>query len=423
MKKYTGLLVGLLLLAGCSRNPTTAPMPADEAAAVALSSGTDVELPRPAGVMYPAAEEAVVAEAVIEPDRWSALSFKAPGEVVEVLVEQGDIVAAGDLLIQLDPADTQMAIEQAQAALRTARARLALQQAGARPEAVAAAEAQLKACQARLGQAAAQRDQLVGGATEAEIAVAQAQVAAALAEQWAARDAHDNTMKCMTITLPIGWKKRICPTLGTYEEQARYGLGAADKTLVAAQAQLNQLLAGADAEQVRAAQADVRAAVARCEAMQARLDLVRAGAAAEEIAVTQATVAEAEAAVAAAGAVMTHTEIRAPFAGTVTEINVKVGNAVRPGQVACVLAELGQLQARTTDLTELDVAQIAVGQLVLVTVDALPGRDFTGVVRRIALQAQDFRGQVVYAVTIELPGITDAPLRWGMTAWVEFKTP
>jgi len=42
------------------------------------------------------------------------------------------------------------------------------------------------------------------------------------------------------------------------------------------------------------------------------------------------------------------------------------------------------------------------------------------VVRHIALQAQDFRGQVVYDVTVELMDIGNAPLRWGMTAWVDF---
>jgi len=124
-----------------------------------------------------------------------------------------------------------------------------------------------------------------------------------------------------------------------------------------------------------------------------------------------------------ARAALSHTEVRAPFAGIVTAINVEVGNTANPGQIACVLAMMNQLQARTIDLTELDIGQIVEGQLARVTVDALPGREFTGVVRQIALQAEDFRGQMVYAVTVELTNVANAPLRWGMTAWVEFGAP
>jgi len=80
-----------------------------------------------------------------------------------------------------------------------------------------------------------------------------------------------------------------------------------------------------------------------------------------------------------------------------------------------MLPTLDQLQVRTSDLTEMDVVQVTVGQSATVTLDALPDQEFAGVVRQVALQAEDFRGEVVYA--------TDTPLRWGMTAWVEFELP
>jgi len=105
------------------------------------------------------------------------------------------------------------------------------------------------------------------------------------------------------------------------------------------------------------------------------------------------------------------------------EVRVGVGDRVRPGETVIVLATLDQLYARTVDLTELDVVRVAVGQPATVSVDALPGREFTGVVREIALQKEDYRGDVVYAVTIELndPDL-DPSLRWGMTAMVKIKT-
>jgi hypothetical protein len=43
-------------------------------------------------------------------------------------------------------------------------------------------------------------------------------------------------------------------------------------------------------------------------------------------------------------------------------------------------------------------------------------------VAKIALQPGDYRGDVVYAVTVELTDASDSPLRWGMTALVEIDT-
>jgi HlyD family secretion protein len=436
MKKGFGLLLSVLLLAACGKGPTAATVPADEAVAIASSAGTDLDWTWSTVATVPAreavveyqqeAELEVLAEAVIEPTHWSALGFKTGGEVAEVLVEEGDTVQAGDVLVRLDPTALQLAVRQAEAGLEIALAQLALVQAPQRPEKVAAAEAQLESTQAALEQASAQWDQLMAGATEAEIAAAEAQVASATRDQKLAQDAHADMLKCIRYTVRWGklkWTRRYCPTLGMYEEQARFRVYAADEGLAAAQAQLDQVQAGADANQIRAAQASVQSAAAQRDQVEAQLDQVKAGAIPEEIAVAQAGVAEARAAVEAAQVLLAQTEVRAPFSGTVTTVNVEVGNIVGPGQVACVLAELNQFQARTTDLPELDIAQVVEGRPATVIVDALEGQKFEGVARQIALQAEDFRGQVVYAVIVELTNAVDAPLRWGMTAWVEFETP
>ncbi len=85
-----------------------------------------------------------------------------------------------------------------------------------------------------------------------------------------------------------------------------------------------------------------------------------------------------------------------------------------------VLAILDRLQARTVDLTELDVAQLTEGQAAVVKIDALPDVELSGRVARIGLRSVDYRGDVTYPVTVELeenvPG-----LRWGMTALVEIE--
>jgi HlyD family secretion protein len=58
------------------------------------------------------------------------------------------------------------------------------------------------------------------------------------------------------------------------------------------------------------------------------------------------------------------------------------------------------------------------GQSVTVTLDAFGDQTFHGVVTEIASTAETNRGNTTYAVTIDLDP-TDAPLRWGMTAFVD----
>jgi multidrug resistance efflux pump len=62
---------------------------------------------------------------------------------------------------------------------------------------------------------------------------------------------------------------------------------------------------------------------------------------------------------------------------------VYAGQWVVPGQQLATLVDLGALVVETTDLSELDVPRIAVGQGAMVTIEAL-GVDVPGVVTGIA---------------------------------------
>ncbi len=395
MKKTiaAGLVVLILLLSGCGGDAGETATPEVEMEFVPVVSVT--------GEVVPAV--------------WATVSAQTGGTVLEVLVEPGDEVAAGDLLVRLDPTDAQLAVQQAETAVETAQAQLALLKTGPRPEQVAVAEAQIEAAQAVISQTAAQRNQLWSGATEAEIAAAQAQVAAAQVEQWAAREAHDQTMKCYT--MPDGGE--VCPALGAPEERARYALHAADETLAAAQAQLDALKAGSYL-QVRTAEAVVSAAEAQQGVSQAQLDLLRAGATAGEIAVAEAAVAQAEAALETDQVALARCEVRAPFAGTAGAVNVRRGELVVSGQSLVTLGDLTTLRVETTDLDETQVARVAGDQQAAITFDALPERVFTGHVTRISPMAKPGAGGVNYTVVIELTE-TDTAILWGMTAFVDIE--
>jgi len=341
----------------------------------------------------------------VMPAVWATVSAQTGGTVAEVLVEPGDEVKEGDVLARLDPTDARLAVQQAEAQLSAAQAQLAILKAGARPEEIAAAEAQLEAAEAALAQAMAQRDQVVGGATEAEVAAARAQLAAALAEEKAARDAYDQLQQADI----HGWM----------EEEAILRLRAAEEARAAAEARLSQLESGSSA-QVRAAEAAVWAAAAQRDAAQAQLDRLKAGATPEEIAAAEAAVAQAEAALEAARVALARCEIRAPFAGIVGLVHVRAGELVSPAQPLVTLGDLTTLRVETTDLDEVDVARVAVGQKATVTFDALPERVFTGHVARISPMAEPGAGGVHYTAIIELDEL-DPAIRWGMTAFVDIE--
>ncbi|NIN98105.1 MAG: biotin/lipoyl-binding protein, partial [Anaerolineae bacterium] len=76
----------------------------------------------------------VSATGVVVPFRWATLSLKIGGQVRAVLVEEGDQVQEGQLLVQLDSSDLEDAVAQAEATLATAQATLAQVKAGPKPE-------------------------------------------------------------------------------------------------------------------------------------------------------------------------------------------------------------------------------------------------------------------------------------------------
>ena len=84
------------------------------------------------------------------PARVAGLSLPTGGIVAEVLVAEGEQVAAGQMLVRLDSARQAAAVTQAEAQLQRAQAALAELKAGLRDEERRSAQAALDAAQARL---------------------------------------------------------------------------------------------------------------------------------------------------------------------------------------------------------------------------------------------------------------------------------
>jgi HlyD family secretion protein len=340
---------------------------------------------------------AVTASGRIEPEARVGLTFETPGRVAEILVEEGDRVEEGDILARLDTDQLAVQVEQAQAALTSAEAQLAQLQAGPRAKEIEQAEANLRSASAQLSAAAANRDQVASGPTRAEIASARARVAQANTAVEIAQDAYD----------------RI-EDEGTEKEQANYDLFTAKEELAAAEAQLEDLLAGPDQNELRAAEANVAAAAAQRDASQARLDQLLAGSTEEDIAEADAQVEQAQVALELSELALRNGSLRAPFSGTVTEINLTVGELPPTRQPPMTLVDDSALHM-TISVDELDISRLEEGQTAEVSAEALPEVTVDGTIRSIAPIAAIESGVVTYDVWIDLAS-TDVPLRTDMTA-------
>jgi len=109
--------------------------------------------------------------------------------------------------------------------------------------------------------------------------------------------------------------------------------------------------------------------------------------------------------------------MKAPFAGTVTQVNFQSGEWVIPGQAIVALADLEHPRIETTDLSEKDVPQVEVGQPVTILIEAL-NQEVMGRVSEIAPLADTLGGDVVYKTTIDL--IRFPWLAVGMSVEVQF---
>ncbi|HJW89556.1 MAG TPA: efflux RND transporter periplasmic adaptor subunit [Anaerolineales bacterium] len=185
------------------------------------------------------------------------------------------------------------------------------------------------------------------------------------------------------------------------------------------------------------AQADAALAVAQAnlEAAQSQWDLLKGGASKAAIALAEATLADAQreyervkdgpraddvaaaqAAVDAAQAVLNHAQLLAPFAGTITEVKVNSGDLVSAGDTAFRIDDLASIYI-DLQISEVDLASLAVGQQAVVEFDAIADKEYSGEVTEIGMIGSISSGVVTYPVTVRLTSVDEA-IRTGMTASV-----
>ncbi|MBK8985939.1 MAG: HlyD family efflux transporter periplasmic adaptor subunit [Chloroflexi bacterium] len=407
----------------------------------------------------------------IKAQRDARLALTASGEVAEVHVAAGDQVTAGQPLLTLDTAVIERAVQSAEqtlliqqanlaallaaptasalaaseAAVASAQAQLDGLRAGPSEAEIAASEANVRAAQANVWAANEQLQLAQSGASQSEIASAQAELIGALGNRSATQELYDKLTECFDINTPDGQSFSICPGLGDPEEQTRSSLAVANANATTAQARLDALLGGPDANSVAIAQASLAAASAQLEASRANHQLLLRGVSQAQIVAAEASLAQAQAnldalvsgpsaAQAAAAEVaveqariglqraqrnLANATLAAPFAGVVTAVYVN------PGETASgILVEMVDTASLEVSLSvdEVDVGDIAIGQPAEITLETWPDTVLSGEVVSIAPRAMQNNSAVVsYEVFLSL-GETDLPVRVGMTANANLRT-
>ena len=349
------------------------------------------ETPTPEPVEVGDVTPIVSATGVIRPSQFTTLSMSTAGLVEEVLVEEGDQVEEDQVLVRLKGR------EELQAA-------------------IAAAKFEVSAAQKSI-------DDLH---TQAETAATQALGAISLYTT----QVRDAQYQLDNFTVPMD-QQNLEPW-----EAIEITKEALDVARQAFEPYKNRSSNDSERKQRKEdmdeAQSDHNAAVRRLqyvtelEVAQANLDQARQdhetyinGPDPADVQVAEARLENAQAALSAAQAALNDLELVSLFDGTVTDTYIRAGEWVIPGQPVLQLADLARMRVETTDLNEIDAAQVEPGSTVIVSFDALVDEVVGGKVISIAPKASEGSG-VNYTVVIELEEIP-AALRWGMTAFVDIE--
>jgi HlyD family secretion protein len=331
---------------------------------------------------------AVSATGSVAAQRTAKLSFETPGLVTEVLITEGQRVLPNQLLARQDDTAFKLAVQQAEANLKAAQ--LSLEQLKKPPTAqdLAVAEANVKAAKDSYTALLGAVDP--NAVNTAQIKYQQAQQAYLDAQQ-RRRDAG-------------GRYKQDSPEFQlalAQEGQASFGVEAA-------RLQLQLVQRGPDTRLLNAAKARITLA-------ESELARLKAGPQQFQIDQTELKIKQAETFLDQAKQQLAATELRAPFAGEITTLTLKVGGLAANTVPGAILTDRSQLNVNI-NVDEIDVGSVREGQPVTLTFDALPDDTFDGVVTRIAPNANPTTGTVVtYQVEVRLPSNV-GKVKPGMTA-------
>lgn len=328
-------------------------------------------------------EVTITAVGEIEADQTAELSFTSAGRVQSILVEAGDYILAGDVLVELDSDMQQLSYEQALLTLENAQLSL---------------------------------DDLLAGPDDADIRIAEAQVDAA----WGAYNAIANAVSDEDVQAA---QLRYEQAQQAYIDanRARQVAGGNSETEIEllnaqiGQASFNAEIARLQLDQLQGGnQPQLNAAYARVTQAQAEVERVKAGATEAQIEAAEAAVEREQLNVDQAQQALERRRITAPFDGFLSTVAVEVGALVAPGLPLGTLTDIEPLSL-TVQVDEIDIRRLTEGMPATIQIDALGGIGLEAQVEQIALVGSPQDGVISYPVRLSLTG-DSSTVRVGMTA-------
>src|SRR5690349_6143447 len=289
----------------------------------------------------------------------NSVSARISGHVVKLNVQDNQYVSAGTVLVEIDPADYQLAYERAKADYADAQAS-ALAAGVNVPITSVSTSSQVSATEADVNSARA----------GIEVALHQYQAAKAQLQQ-----AEANDVKAQN---DLGRYKQLVAKQEISHQQfdqavaaaqgSSAGVEAARATVDAAQQQVTQA-------QGKLVQAQSNWATARTAPRQMQVTRARAASAVAEVQRMKANLDQAQ-------LNLQYTKVVAPVNGIVSDRTVEVGQNVAPGQELMKVINLDDIWA-TANFKETQLREMKPGQRVVIDVDA-NGRKYYGRVNSIA---------------------------------------
>jgi multidrug resistance efflux pump len=320
------------------------------------------------------------------------------GRVAKVAVREGQRVAAGEVLIELDPYDLKERRAEAAAMAAARAAQWEKLKTGFRPEEIAQAKA-------RRDQAEAQLAKLRTGPRKEEIAAAEARVREAEAQ-----------LELAQVTLTRITKSFESNAASPDElSEAQQRQKSASAVVDARRQELAELQAGTRAEDIAQAEAQLKEA-------EAELALRTAGYRAEEIAEAKAALDAATSALAGIDQQLAELNVRSPLAGVIEAVDLQAGDLIAANAPVLSIMDTSDLWVRA--YVPENRLNVATGAKVQVSVDSFPGRRFAAHVGFIARQAEftpnnvqtpQERSKQVFRIKVHLDEGLDV-LRPGMSA-------
>jgi membrane fusion protein (multidrug efflux system) len=299
---------------------------------------------------------------------------KISGNIVEILVDDNQLVKAGQVLMRIDPRDYQAKVDQTRAALAVAASQAMGAHAGvpladgSTASAVMAAESQLAAAIADSARASADYDR----ASSSELAYAQADVDSKGATR-------DRALADLARMQPLVARDEISKLqYDSYLAAAR----VAESDLKASRENLVNAQKKADSSRASMLTAEARADAARADVEQARVNRRQVQISSAQAGSASAAIEQARANLEAAELQLSYTTIIAPIDGLSTKKTIQLGQIVEPGQTLLTIVPLKHVWV-TANFKETQLAKVRPGQRAEVSVD-MYGRSFEGQVASIA---------------------------------------